>query len=308
MKNKRFDRNDILAIIKKHKLGRISRISYSKSGMVNPCLFLDNKFVLRINVRDPEIKKFEREKIAFGKLKKEKFCPKKVFLSKDHKIIPYTYIITEKISGKEIAKDWKSFSKNKKAKISLQAGKILARIHQHKMPFFGDLVKGGEKGNFKSWDAFLFNYTKSKIAEAKKFKVLDKDTEKRILEKYREIKPLLKNVKSPFLLHDDFTLDNMVHENGKINGVFDFEWARAGDPEYELKDLKELDNEEFYKGYTSIHKLSKDFKNKIIFYKLISDLGLLPVAKKHWSAKSVKEIQTRVKIGLNKIDGECGRG
>ena len=84
-------------------------------------------------------------------------------------------------------------------------------------------------------------------------------------------------------------------------GVFDFEWARAGDPEYELKNLKEFDNEDFYKGYTSIHKLSKVFKIKLLFYKLFSPLGLLPVAKKHWSEKSVKQKQKELEFYLKKL-------
>jgi len=294
MKKIKFNRNEILAIAKKHKLGKINKITYSKSGRVNPCIFLDDKFVLRINVRDPEIKKFEREKIAFNKLKNEKFCPKKVFLSTDKKIIPYTYIITEKISGREIAKDWKEFSNAKKAKISFQAGKIMAKIHQHKMPLFGDLVKGGEKGNFESWEKFLLNYIKTKIKEAKQLKILNKKTEERIFLAYKQALPYLKKVKTPSLLHEDFTLDNMVYEKNKIKGIFDFEWSRAGDSEYELKNLRELENDDFYKGYNSIHKLTKDFDKKIVFYKLISKLGLLPIAKKHWSEKEVNELQEEI--------------
>ena len=245
----------------------------------------------------PKLKSL-REQIAFKKLKNEKFCPKKVFLNTNRKIIPYTYIITEKIKGKEIAKDWKRFSNKKKEKISLQAGIILARIHKHKMPFFGDLVKGGEKGNFKSWEEFLLNYIKTKIKEAKQLKVLNKETEEKIFIEYKKVLPYLKKVKTASLLHDDFTLDNMVYEKNKIKGVFDFEWARAGDSEYELKKLKEFDNKEFYKGYTSIHKLSKNFKDKIQFYKLISALGLLPVAKTHWSQKDVKKLQEEIKSYL----------
>jgi aminoglycoside phosphotransferase (APT) family kinase protein len=302
MKNKRFNRNDILAIAKKHKLGKITKISYSKSGMVNPCIFLNDKYVLRINVRDPEIAKFEREEIAFKKLKKEHFIPKIVILNTDKKIIPYDYIITEKLKGKEIAKDWAKFSKKKKKSISFQAGRNLARIHKARMPWFGDLVKGGEKGNFKTWSEFILDYIRTKISQSKELKILNKAQEKRILEAYKKFKPILKRVKIPSLLHDDYSLDNMVYYKDKITGVFDFEWARAGDPEHDLKKLKELDNEDFYKGYTSIRKLSKDFNKKIVFYKLISSLGLLPVAKRYWSEKSVRKLQKEVNSYLDKVE------
>ena len=301
MKNTKFNRNDILAIVKKHKLGKITKISYSKSGMVNPCLFLNDKYVLRINVRDPEIAKFKREEIAFNKLKKEGFCPKKVFLNADKKIIPYTYIITEKLKGKEIEKDWSKFSKKKKKDFSFQAGRNLAIIHKAKMPWFGDLVKGGEKGNFKTWQGFILDYLKTKISQSKRLKVLNKKQGKRILDEYKKFKPVLSKVKTPSLLHDDYHLDNMVYYKNKITGIFDFEWARAGDPEFDLKKLEKLDNEDFYKGYTSIRKLSNDFDKKIVFYKLISSVGLLPVAKRHWSEKSVRNLKKEIKFYLERL-------
>ena len=128
------------------------------------------------------------------------------------------------------------------------------------------------------------------------------DQEKRILGAYKKFKSVLKEIRTPYLIHDDYHLDNMVYYKDKITGVFDFEWSRAGDPEYDLKKLEKLDNEDFFRGYISIKKLSTSYPKKIIFYKLISSLGLLPVAKKHWSEKSVKELQKEINFYLDNIE------
>ena len=64
MKNLQFPQDALQQICDKHGLGKIQSLTYSKSGMVNPCVFINDHYVIRFNVRDPYIPKFRREKMA----------------------------------------------------------------------------------------------------------------------------------------------------------------------------------------------------------------------------------------------------
>lgn len=303
MKRIRFKRENIQEIFNKYGLGKIKKITYAKSGVVNPCLFINDDFVLRVNVRDSNIPKFRREKIAFQKLKGKVPVPKIVILDKTRKILPYDYLITEKISGKEAKNLIGELKGDEKKKIAIQAGINLAKIHKIKFKKFGD-VQTHTFGEYRDWGDYILNKTKKHLEEIKQLKILDKVERKQIMNIFVKNKDLFSNVKTPRLNHGDFSFENIVCKNGKITGIFDFEWALSGDPEFDFRYLDEFKDLQKYvlEGYKKIRKLSPSFNRKILFYKLLLNLELVSVAKLHWNKKTQRWMISNIEKLLGKLN------
>ncbi len=59
----------IAPLIAKYQLGTPTQFVIDDAGWVNPCIFVNDAFVFRFNARDPNLPKYQREKIAFELLK-----------------------------------------------------------------------------------------------------------------------------------------------------------------------------------------------------------------------------------------------
>lgn len=303
MKETRFKKEDIQEIFNKYGLGKIKKIVYSKSGIVNPCLFINDSFVLRVNVRDTEIPKFRRERIAFQKLRGKIPVPKIVILDESKKILPYDYLITEKMPGKELSFLIKKLNKNEKKKIAIKAGINLAKIHKIKFKKFGDVQKH-TFGEYETWEDFIIDKVKKHLKEMRRLNILNENKRKQIINLFEKNKDIFNNVKTPRLNHGDFSFENMVYKNGRITGIFDFEWALSGDPEFDFKYLDDFKDLKKYilEGYKKIRKLSPNFDRKILFYKLLLNLELISASEMYWDIKTQRWIISNIKELIKKLN------
>ncbi|MBM3232488.1 aminoglycoside phosphotransferase family protein [Candidatus Pacearchaeota archaeon] len=300
MKDTKFDKKLIQKIFEKYKLDKIKKITYSKSGAVNPCLFINDNYVMRVNVRDPQLLKFQKEKIAYDLLKDTIVpVPKIIVLDESKEIIPYTYMIMTRIIGKELEKNWKNISEKQRIKIAYKFGHLLAEIHKIKFSKFGDFT-GNKSRNFKYWDQYLINGIKERLLKCKNLKIYEDKLIKKIISLFESEKYLFRKVNESVLVHNDYFFDNLIYYKNNPSGVIDFEWAIAGDSEFDLKNLDYSFNKSpgskipFMKGYTSISPLSKDFELKKLFYKLFIGVDLAVVSKVHWDKKSYNRIRKEI--------------
>jgi aminoglycoside phosphotransferase (APT) family kinase protein len=287
MKDTKFEKEKIKKIFSKYRLGKVKKIVYLESGIVNPCLAINDQFILRVNVRDKDTPKFKREKVAFKKLKDKIPVPRIVILDESKKIIPYDYLITEKMPGIETREVLKKMPEQEKKKIAIQAGIILAKIHKIKFKKFG-YINGNTFGKYDNWNEFIINKVKNHLKEMKKENIFNDEKRKEILNLFEKNKKIFLEIKTPRLNHGDFSFENMVFKNKKITGIFDFEWAMSGDSEYDFKDLEDFGElkDLLLEGYQRINKLSYNFNTKILFYQLVYKLELAKVSKTHWDKKT----------------------
>jgi len=295
MKDLRFPRQKIFAILEKHQRGKIQSISYASTGMVNPILFLDKKYVLKINVRDPEIPKLRREAVMMDKLKSVELpIPELLILDEDKDVIPYDFIIMSFLKGKEIHSNWKTITPSLQKKLSFEAGTLLSKIHEVTFPKFGDIQNG--EGEYPTWTECIFYRLNQKMKCCYDAQLLSKTHLQQIENIFFQKKEILDSVKNATLVHSDFHFGNLLFEKEHISGIIDFEWSLAGDPEWDLKDPFTFEGswEPFMEGYKSKVTLSTFFNEKMNLYNLLMNLELTFVAHQHWGKESMEWFRKKV--------------
>lgn len=219
----------------KHELGKPQRIVVDNAGWVNPCIFVDDAFVFRFNARDPGLPKYQREKIAFDLLKHTGVpVPQKVILDDSKDIAPYDVLITERLPGRNLETDWSNLQSSQKEILANNSGQLLTKISAVKMPFFGELSGKGPLPQTQNW----FEYLKAKfffhIKDARDLGIFDEPTIGLFLRTLQAYQAVASDVKTACLVHVDYHFGNLLYEDQAITGVFDFEWAFAGDPLYDF--------------------------------------------------------------------------
>lgn len=275
MKSKKLEKKTIEKIMLKHNLGEITNIEYSNRGMVNLCIFINDKYVLRINNRDCHINKFLREKTVLDFLyKKNVTVPKSILYDNDCDIIPYEYIISKKEKGKEIREYLLNTNIEKRKKILIDAGKLLGELHKFKFKKFGNINQNF--GNCELWEEFILERVKEDINICKKMEIFKPKILEIILEIFEKNINLFKKIEESNIIHYDFNFTNLIINEDNIISVFDFEWTRLGDKNFDfvILEIEEFTENPkfkkwFYEGYNVTNKISENFENLFKFYKLL---------------------------------------
>ena len=297
----------IQTIFDKYYLGVVENISIKRKGAINSCLFINDRYVLKVNTRDPALPPLRREELALTILSKTDVpVPDIVVLDESTDFLPFPYIITSKIEGRDLGADWRRLSPVDKKKLSYDAGILLAKIHSVSFTMFGDIT-GRTFGESSSWDYYLLKETGLALTECESLCLLSKNAREQILGFYEKNKTLFAEVKRSVLVHNDFHFNNLLHINNKISGIIDFEFAISGDPEFDLKQMYDFfswypDCEfPFLEGYESIESLSDNFKVKLLFYKLLLCIQLAPIAKRYWKKRTQRRIDKEISLLMGKI-------
>lgn len=177
-------------------------------------------------------------------------------------------VIMEYLKGRDATKFFDSASEDKRRRLLFNAGKLLKKLHDLKIPDFWRHHKHDVR-NSKEWT----KWTKKRIEKYILFAKKNLDREDYVFIK-DEFKDLLKMISKDIKLvpmHWDFHLSNLlVDPNGKITGVFDFDNAMKGHNLSELGQTKywlrfrngDYDNFKYFlRGYRL--KLNKE-RDKII--------------------------------------------
>lgn len=273
-----------------------------KKGMINRTydvkLSSKENVVLRIYPR--ESWKAVKEKYLYDLLAKRTNVPVpevyKIDTSK--RLIPYAYSVLSKLEGRELSK---IYLKTKNKKLISDAGRYLAKIHSIKFSRFGWIVGKEIKPKFKDWRAYFDYGLEHKLDKIKKINKVPKEiiTETK---KYVEEHQGLLDIKSkPCLIHKDYHFSHIIADEGKINGIIDFEWAISGHNELDLiksewwmfEKLPEI-RPIFHKAYKQAGGvISNKFEKRKKLYELKILIGMISLSYKrksrHWFNYNVRE-------------------
>jgi len=292
---KKLCEQSIAPLMNKYNLGKIRNIEMDTEGWVNPCFFVNKSFVFRFNARDPSLPKYQREFFVFNLLKNSNVpVPKTVYLDDSKEYIEFDVLITEMLPGANIEKDWKNLSIDQKIKVSKDAGKHLYQLTQYSFDFFGELSLQGPLPRTTTWADYIKVKLNFHLNEAKRLNLIEDGIEFRIWKIFEEHLSELLLVTSSKLVHVDYHLGNLLHQNCKITGVLDFEWAFAGDPLYDFcrwrLPQEDLPNsrEAFLNGYNKMEFSTSELKRMDI-YQMIRNIELCIVAKLHFSEMEAGE-------------------
>ncbi len=290
-------------IFSKHGLGKITAYIWIKRGMVNGAYEINGKYILRENFREPQKEKFEKEKYVYDLIKKKYSIPvpKIIILDSDKDIVNSSIMILEKISGHDIIDSWKELTACGKEEIAFRAGKMLGKIHSIKLQNFGDF-KDNSLGAYCSWSEYVFSELNRLLKYHNRLKTLEERTINKIKKQFKANEKLFEFRDRPSLIHGDYNFENMRCEGCKIIGIFDAEYALAADNEYEFANMNSPLfrypyplNQIFFDGYGKRMNLSENFEKKMIFYKMLQNLGTLVATRRFWGNKKM-ENEYRLKV------------
>ncbi|MCB0421305.1 MAG: aminoglycoside phosphotransferase family protein [Bdellovibrionales bacterium] len=280
-------------------------IQVDKEGWVNPCFFVDGRYAVRFNARDPNLPKFQRENRVFDLLRESKVpVPPKVILDDSKEVIEYDVLISSLLEGENLEANWKNISPESQIKIAFHAGQLLRQIHDVSFDFFGEITRQGPLPQTDNWFSYLNSKLEFHLGEADPFDLFSDEIKNKIWSVFEAYTQELNKVKSSRLIHVDFHFGNLLFLDDEVSGVLDFEWSFAGDPLYDVS--RWLGNEEicngshipFLEGY-GFSGLNESESSRIKVYQMIKNIELCPVAKEHFGEDEVKEY---LDITIKQID------
>lgn len=295
--------NDTIGkILDKHNLENLKSIIPIKTGLINPVFLINDSYVLRIdkseqlkNVSGHETR-FEREAFLY-KLLPQKGVPTPTCLGLDSsgEIIQEKYIIVFYIKGKSLSNGFKKCDKETQKELSLQMGKLLRKIHSvlpQKLDGDGNLF-----GPRKDWKKRYEKEFNIYLDAAIKDKYFNWKVEREIKEIFEKFQYQVSNLSNELrLVHGDFSSSNIQIDEGKIVGVFDFEWSHIGDPLWDLQKLPinfqlgdGFSRENFLKGYGMEHPTEEE-QIRIKMYCLHQGIWEIWATKKQLFPFGEKEI------------------
>lgn len=280
----------------KHGLGALRQHSYSRSGKVNPLLYVNHRYVLKINLRDPQLPKLRREAVVLRLLAgTEVPVPRLIALDESRELMPYDYLIMSRLEGKEIYQNWDRLAPAMRGRLCRQAGQLLAVIHRQQFPFFGDIANG--VGELPHWHLALEQRLFRQLKDCQEWELYEPGFLDQVRAVFERTKSLLQSVERPCLVHNDFHLGNLLYQGARISGVLDFEWALAGDVAMDFSDpfTHEQAWQYMLEGYRREHAFSPQFEAKISLYQLLTALELSVVARQHWSQQQLAYYQERAR-------------
>jgi aminoglycoside phosphotransferase (APT) family kinase protein len=265
----------IRAIWSAHQLGPVTHITKPLGGVRNLCFFVNDSLVVRFNTHDPGSAKFHSERLAYELLGQQSFpVPQVLILDDSHTLAPYDFSITTRLPGRSLAHSWQFLSAEQLRTLIYEIGQYLARMHACTFPAFGKLPSL----SYTSWASYVSDYVERYLRSANDMHLLD--AELRISIEHIRDRAMrdFADVAPPALVHCDFHYENVLHVNGQLSGILDFEWALAGDPSYDfmIADVRErmvpMSEVILLAGYQSIGSLSANHQARVQWYQLFLQL------------------------------------
>lgn len=165
-----------------------------------------------------------------------------------------------------------ALSQNEIKELTISAGETLSKIHSIKTKGFGQINSSGV-GKFETWSEYMLNHDKKRelvLEEARKIGVDDKLVQQAfaILDNNQDI---YEHTDSR-LAHSDYGIKHMLINNGKLNGIIDFENCRGADIAYDFSWWNYFGQnrppiEWLIEGYVKNGDLGKNFNEKMHLHK-----------------------------------------
>ncbi|MCL5438562.1 MAG: aminoglycoside phosphotransferase family protein, partial [Patescibacteria group bacterium] len=218
-------------------------------------------------------------------------------------ILNKDYILISFIQGKTLKDAFGKSPRKVQENLAYQLGELARKIHSitsEKIGNHEDLL-----GNVYNWrDRYKQEFLKYFTTAKEKSYCPDKTFEKieKIFLEFLEIK----EIKSK-LVHSDFSVSNIQIHEGKIVGIFDFEWAHWGDPLWDLQKLpinfqlgNKFSQSLFLKGY-GIKHFNEEETLRLKMHAIHQGLWEIWATKNKiypFSDKEIKEGENLIQIAL----------
>ncbi|HLD05503.1 MAG TPA: aminoglycoside phosphotransferase family protein [Candidatus Nanoarchaeia archaeon] len=263
-------------ICHKYNLEEPKEVVRVEKGMTNDVFSLNDKYMVKIATFYADLVDLSKEQAVYGWLKEAKVpCPKVLGLDRSKQILPYCYLVLEKVRGLPLDDCWPSLSAESRANLITEIGNILAKIHSIQFPVFGECLWGGGFVGPLGYKEFLQRDVKIILDKIAKENLLSTDLQQKISVFFSRTTLFDLNVRGS-LTHLGYNFSDFIVEGGKVTGVIDWEWARSAHHEEDLAlffyRMLHMDPgliSKFREAYEKTHKLDKAFEKRLLVYNFL---------------------------------------
>lgn len=255
-------------------LGRVQFVEQIVRGGNNPTLIVNDSLVIRFDgIINEGVSRFWGEKRAYDALRQASIPAPQIMVVDDSRTLAACdYCIMTKVEGTPLIESWPALPANKRESAAYEAGQLLARMHTITFDHFGRLY--GSERIFGTWYAYIEDTFLRYSQEALDDGLISPDVRDRMCAVLAQSQPVFDGAPAR-LVHWDYHFENILHQDGHITGILDFEWALAGDPAHDFNRRDQWEDNcpgsraPLYAGYTSISPLQTDHDLRVSLYQLI---------------------------------------
>ena len=200
----------MLKIVQYYDLGNSNNIKLINSGFNRIAFDIDDKYILKIWVNHDKEKGIENEiKFHNNNKNNQQFYPKAIIMDGSKKLIPYVFIVEEKICGKNLFKVWEQLKLEEKKLIIAKLTDILKQIHSN--------VVDEDYNTFELIDKYKLYFEKCKKAK------IFSEEEIKYLNLLENIMPFYLVDAECGYIHGDIHFDNIILTKNEEIKIIDFE-------------------------------------------------------------------------------------
>ena len=271
---------------------RAGSIQPAKSGYNNPVFIVETSggpdLVLRV-IHSTESWKVHKEAAVYRLFEQQQIPTARILkVDSSRTLIPYDYMISEKLAGSSLSSQWEALSPKDLLSIYAELGDCLARIHSVPFDRFGDVQPAGggfsagpayelagfDPGPFSQWKRMFIEIIRARL-QSLKGTAFD-ELRPQVLRYFQDNIGLIDYPIVPRLLHLDLHGGNVFVEQDHVTGILDVEEALIGHNEYDLMrtELGNFDEttpdrrEAFFAAYTRRIPLDPGCEQRRPFYRL----------------------------------------
>ncbi len=215
----------IVRIALKNKIDLHSSIHRFEGGQVNRVYQIGKNHVLKIE-NNLDVTEHQSEIIALAVSAGAK-VPK---ILDAGELDGSRYLLMEKVNGRKLSEDWMNFSEVQKENLMAQIAEQLRIFHSIKF----DAYALPRPRQFDNWEMAIDSYTHFDDVDKTKLDAQTLENFESLEKFYKEHKSILRDSSEPVLVHNDLHFDNILHQDGVLTGIIDFDFARQAPRDYEL--------------------------------------------------------------------------
>ena len=281
----------MLRIVQYYGLGNLNNIKVINSGFNRVVFDIDNEYILKIWINHDKEKGIENEiKFRNNNKNNQQYYPKAIMLDDSKKIIPYVFIVEEKLRGKNLFKVWEQLELKQKQLIIAKITDILKQIHSNVIDEDYNIFE-------------LINKYRLYFENCKKVNIFSKE-EIEYLNILENVLPFYLSDAKCGYVHGDIHFDNIIITKNEEIKIIDFECYGMAPIDKEFDSVNRMIrnpnsflsrqeksiryDEKEYAMIMNYFKLfypsicsNKDFENRLIIYDCLNSMKWISIFPNH---------------------------
>jgi hygromycin-B 7''-O-kinase len=276
--------HQVAELLDANGLGALRSLRQVLPERADPIFIVNRELVLRVGVRDPDRRRFVKEANIYRRLHGLAVPTPRVYaLDTSRSVLPCDALFLERLDGRDALEVWPVLDSIERQRLSFDLGRALATAHSERYARYGGLADDGTLGRVDNWRTYLLDKAGETLLDLWGHEGLPQPLLYGAEDYLR--RSAIPDHPPGSLIQGDFGLHNVLlaraREGWQVSGLLDFQWAMAGDAEYEFATglLLEPDDvnplsQPFLRGYRSVRHLSDDWTRRVAAYRLIYHLSL----------------------------------